>query len=229
MGFLQVITFETERLEEFVRLEHEWSRATAGRRTGVGAQIFADRDHPGRYVVLDWFDSYDSAMVNSGLPETGALAQQARELSSSDPVYVNLEPVAPAWSAGEEGLRSSLETSTLAPDTFADDVDLDLLVPHGRIRSTGLEGLERALRDEAPGRDIEYWVARPTPDGFVVEYAYRTHGTPTLAAGTMLATLKDGLIQRLAITCAGNWTAETEASVLSETGPLGARAEAAVR
>ena len=97
------------------------------------------------------------------------------------------------------------------------------------MRSTGRAALEESLRAEAPGRDIEVWNSRATADGFVVEYAYRTHGTPSLAAGIMVATLKDGLVQRLAITCAGNWTAETEAQVLEETGALGPRTAAGVR
>jgi hypothetical protein len=45
----------------------------------------------------------------------------------------------------------------------------------------------------------------------------------------MLVTLEDGRIQRLAITCAGNWSAETEARVLEETGALGPRVEETVR
>ena len=97
------------------------------------------------------------------------------------------------------------------------------------MRVSGPAAVQEALRGEAPGRDIEYWHSRPTPDGFVVEYAYRTHGNPSLAAGIMVATLKDGLVQRLAITCAGNWSAETEAQVVEETGALGPRTPASVR
>ena len=230
MSFLQVITFATDRFDEFVALEHEWSEGTAGRRTNVGAQVFADRDRPGHYVALDWFDSYESAMVNSQLPATDAFARQASELATEGPEFRNLEPVTAAWNAGEAELRSTLETSTPAPHTFADDVDLDILVPHGRMRSTGTDALEESLRAEAPGRDIEVWNSRATADGFVVEYAYRTHGaTPSLAAGIMMATLKDGLVQRLAITCAGNWSVETEAQVVEATGALGPRTTAGVR
>ncbi len=230
MGFLQVITFDTDRLDEFVGLERDWARATAGRRTLVGTQLFADRDHAGRYVALDWFDSYESAMVNSALPETDALARQAAGLSTGLLEFKNLEPLSPARSEGEEGVRRSLETSTAAPDTFADDVDLDMLVPHGRVRTSGLAGLLDSLRAEAPGRDIEYWQASPTPTGFAVEYAYRTHGNQsTLAAGIMLVTLRDGLVSRLAITCAGSWSAETEARVVEETGTLGPREREGVR
>jgi hypothetical protein len=191
--------------------------------------VFADRDRPGHYVALDWFDSHESAMVNSQLPATDAFARQAAELATEGPVFKNLEPVTAPWNAGEAEVRATLENSTLAPHTFADDVDLDILVPHGRMRSTGRAALEESLRAEAPGRDIEVWNSRATADGFVVEYAYRTHGTPSLAAGIMVATLKDGLVQRLAITCAGNWTAETEAQVLEETGALGPHTPASVR
>ena len=155
MSFLQIITFATDRFDEFVALEHEWSEETAGRRTNVGAQVFADRDRPGHYVALDWFDSHESAMVNSHLPATDAFARQAAELATEGPVFWNLEPVTAAWNAGEAEVRATLETSTVAPHTFADDVDLDMLVPHGRMRSTGRAALEESLRAEAPGRDIE--------------------------------------------------------------------------
>ena len=215
MSFLQIITFATDRFDEFVALEHAWSEETAGRRTNVGAQVFADRDRPGHYVALDWFDSHESAMVNSHLPATDAFARRAAELATEGPDFWNLEPVTAAWNACEAEVRATLESSTVAPHTFADDVDLDALVPHGRMRVTG--------------RDIEVWNSRATADGFVVEYAYRTHGNPSLAAGIMVATLKDGLVQRLAITCAGNWSAETQAQVVEETGALGPRTPASVR
>ena len=223
MGFLQIITFATDRFEEFHDREQRWVRDSTGKRTSVGGQLYADRNRPGHYVALDWFDSYESAMANSQLPETDAFAHDAMALATGEVVFHNLEPATPEWNSCEDGLRNSLESSTVADHTFAEDVDLDLLVPHGRMRSSGIAGLEQALRDEAPGRDIELWNAHATFDGFVVEYAYRTHGTPSLAAGILLATLRDGLIARLAITCAGNWSAETEARVVAETGALGPR------
>lgn len=229
MTFLQIITFTTDRFDEFHAREQQWVRDSAGKRTSVGGQLYADRGRPGHYVALDWFDSYESAMVNSRLPQTDSFAQEAMALATGDVTFHNLEPATPEWNNCEDGLRSSLETSTAADDTFAEDVDLDLLVPHGRMRDQGIAGLERALRDEASGRDIELWNAHATFDGFVVEYAYRTHGTPSLAAGILLATLRDGRIARLAITCAGNWSAETEARVVEETGALGPRMREAVR
>ena len=91
MSFLQVITFATDRFDEFVALEHEWSEGTAGRRTNVGAQVFADRDRPGHYVALDWFDSYESAMENSNRPETSEFAAKMAALCDGPPVFRNLD------------------------------------------------------------------------------------------------------------------------------------------
>ena len=222
MGFLQIISFSTDRYEEFVELERQWVEDTAGRRTSVGGRLYADRDRPGHYVALDWFDSYESAMVNSHQPETDAFAQKAMALATGPVEFSNLEPALPEWNSQEDTLRRTLETSSAADGTFADDVVLDVLLPHGRTRSTGIAALEESLRAEAPGRDIELWRSHATFDGFAVEYAYRTHGTtPSLAAGVMIAALRDGLVQRLLVTCAGNWSAETEATVLAETGALG--------
>jgi hypothetical protein len=231
MGFLQIISFDTDRFDEFVEHEKKWFADTAGRRTSVSTQVYADRDRPGHYVALDWFDSYESAMVNSALPETTALAEVGMSLASGPVEFSNLEPCLPAVAAGEQALRTTLETSTVLPDVFADDVDLDILVPHGRMRSTGLAALEESLRAEAPARDLEHWEMRTTVDGFVAEYAYRTRGVdqPTVAAGILIATVTSGRISRLSLTCAGNWTPETEAEVLAGTGSLGARTPEVVR
>ncbi len=93
----------------------------------------------------------------------------------------------------------------------------------------GSPASSEALRDEAPGRDIELWNAHATFDGFVVEYAYRTHGTPSWRRASCWSPSATGGSQRLAITCAGNWSAETEARVVEETGALGPRVREAVR
>jgi hypothetical protein len=169
-------------------------------------------------------------MVNSHLPETSLQAEQAGALATGPVEFIDLEPVGPLFIACLDGLRSSIETSTAAAHTFADDVDMDMLVPHGRVRASGIAALEEGLRAEAPARDIEHWEVRPTGDGFVVEYAYRTKDVaePSLSAGILLATVVDGRISRLSLTCAGNWTAETEATVLAETGAFGPRVSASV-
>ena len=78
---------------------------------------------------------------------------------------------------GEAELRARpWRPTTSSPHAFADDVVLDMIVPHGRVVTTGSRRTrDESLRAEAPGRRLEVWnsPSRP-PTGFVVEYAYRT-------------------------------------------------------
>ena len=46
-----------------------------------------------RREFLAFFDDYDSAMVNSNLPETGAFASKLQELLAGPPTFVDLEVV----------------------------------------------------------------------------------------------------------------------------------------
>ena len=221
MGFLQIIDFHTDRFEEFAALEHQWIVDSAGQRTSTGGQLYVDLDHPGHYVALDWFTDYDSAMVNSALPVTSSFAEQARALSTGEVVFHNLEPVLEAFIQGEPELRQSLETSDLVRHAFTDDVVLDMIVPHGRVVARGVDALAASLREEAPARRLEVWAAQPTPTGFVVEYAYRLlDDTDGLAVGTVIATVHEGRIARLFLTCGGNWNAETQRQVRESTGEL---------
>ena len=48
---------------------------------------------PGRYFAVVFFDSFESAMKNSGLPETQAAAEQYAKLSDSPPVFYDLDVI----------------------------------------------------------------------------------------------------------------------------------------
>ncbi|MEO7351175.1 MAG: hypothetical protein ABIW17_04675 [Marmoricola sp.] len=225
MGFLQIIDFHTDQFEEFTQLEHQWIEESAGARTSTGGQLYADRDNPGHYVALDWFTDFDSAMVNSHLPATSSFAEKATALSTGEVVFHNLEPAMEVFIQGEPELRRALETNDLVKDAFADEVVLDMIVPHGRVVTTGLDALGTLIREETPARRLEVWDAQPTPTGFVVEYAYRTlDDADSLAVGTIIAKIHEGRIARLFITCGGNWDAETQRQVRESTGePVGSR------
>ena len=58
-------------------------------------------------------------------------------LSTGDVVFHNLEPAMEAFIQGEPELRQALETNEVAEHAFADDVVLDMIVPHGRVVTTG--------------------------------------------------------------------------------------------
>jgi hypothetical protein len=116
-----------------------------------------------------------------------------------------------------------LETNDLGANVFTDGVVLDMIVPHGRVVTTGLDALAALMREETPARRIEVWDAQPTPTGFVVEYAYRTlDDADSVAVGSVIAKVHEGRIARLFLTCGGNWDAETQRRVRETTGDLAA-------
>jgi hypothetical protein len=91
MSFVQMFEFTTSDLDGIRRVDEEWRKATEGKRTVRREIIAADRNKPGRYFGIVFFDSYESAMENSNLPETRAVAEQMMALSDGPPVFYDLD------------------------------------------------------------------------------------------------------------------------------------------
>lgn len=91
MTFIQIIDFRTDRIDEGQRHVDEWFQATEGRRTARRGIICRDRDDPNHYINIVFFDSYESAMENSNLPETGELARNLEEINTEPASFLNLE------------------------------------------------------------------------------------------------------------------------------------------
>jgi hypothetical protein len=91
MSFVQIVEFRTSDLGAIQRADEEWRQATEGKRTVRREVLAADRNQPGRYFVLVFFDSYESAMANSALPETQASAQKWLAASDGEPVFYDLD------------------------------------------------------------------------------------------------------------------------------------------
>lgn len=83
MAFMQLIEFETDNYDEIKKLNEEYFAATEGKRTVRAAYECRDRANPNKYVVAVLFDSYESAMENSNLPETSEFAAKQAELCTS--------------------------------------------------------------------------------------------------------------------------------------------------
>ena len=71
MTFIQIIEGHTSRAMDEIKALVEESRGRARKddstvRRSIRTQ---DRDDPSRFVVIVFFDSYESAMENSNLPE----------------------------------------------------------------------------------------------------------------------------------------------------------------
>jgi hypothetical protein len=91
MTFIQVMEYETDRPSEIEALLDEWTTMTEGKRTATHDMHARDRDHPGRYMDIIEFPSYESAMRNSELPETQRVAAKMRELCTAGVRFINLD------------------------------------------------------------------------------------------------------------------------------------------
>jgi hypothetical protein len=88
---VQIIEFRTSDIEGVRRIDEEWRRATEGRRTVRRELLARDHSDPDRYFAVVFFDSYESAMANSSLPETKASAEQYMKVSDGPPVFHDLD------------------------------------------------------------------------------------------------------------------------------------------
>jgi len=93
MAFVQIIEFRTSDVDRARQVNDEWWRATEGKRTVRRELLARDRSDPGHCFAVAFFDSFESAMENSGLPETQAAARQYAKMSDGPPVFYDLEVV----------------------------------------------------------------------------------------------------------------------------------------
>jgi hypothetical protein len=93
MSFIQIIDMHTKSFDELNALGDEWRAATEGKRTLQRSIIARDRNDPDRYLLLAFFDSYESAMENSQLPETAAFAEKQMALVDGAPTFHDLDVV----------------------------------------------------------------------------------------------------------------------------------------
>ena len=93
MSFVQMFEFTTSDLDGIRKVDEEWRQATEGKRTVRREIIAADRNQPGRYFAIVFFDSYESAMENSNLPATQAAAAKYMALSTGQPVFYDLDVI----------------------------------------------------------------------------------------------------------------------------------------
>ena len=93
MSFIQIIEARTKNLDELRALDEQWEKATEGRRTLRRSIIARDRNDPDHFMVLAFFDSYESAMENSNLPETSAFAEKQVVLFEGPPTFHDLDVI----------------------------------------------------------------------------------------------------------------------------------------
>ncbi len=91
MPFVQLIEFQTNRIDEFDAVLDEWMKESEGWRAPTRGLQTKDRDQPDTYVQIVEFPSYESAMENSARRETSKLAERLATLCSAPPTFRNLD------------------------------------------------------------------------------------------------------------------------------------------
>ena len=91
MSFIQIIEMRTKNYDELKALGDQFYEATEGKRTVKRSYVTRDRNDPDRYLIIVFFDSYESAMENSNLPETAAFAEKQMALLDGPPNFFDLD------------------------------------------------------------------------------------------------------------------------------------------
>ena len=93
MSFVQIVEFHTSRWEDWRAQIDEYQKSSEGKRTGRRVVVGRDRNDPNHFFTMAFFDSYESAMENSNLPETQQLAEKLRELADGPATFRDLDVV----------------------------------------------------------------------------------------------------------------------------------------
>jgi hypothetical protein len=89
--FVQIVEYQTSQPDQMRKLADEWRAATEGKRSTGRVLECADRDSASTYLVIAEFPSYEAAMKNNDLPETGDFAGRMAALADGPPTFRNLD------------------------------------------------------------------------------------------------------------------------------------------
>jgi hypothetical protein len=90
-AFVQLIQFDTDRIEEWDAIVDRWAAAIGTQGAVRWSVLGADRDRPERHVAVVEFPGYAEAMANSSHPATATFLKELQSISSSEPQFHNLE------------------------------------------------------------------------------------------------------------------------------------------
>ena len=93
MAFIQIIEVQAKNLDKLQAIDQDWEKATEGKRTARRSILTTDRNDPSRHLVIVFFDSYESAMENSNLPETAEFSSKWAEAVDGPITFHDLDVV----------------------------------------------------------------------------------------------------------------------------------------
>jgi hypothetical protein len=100
--FSQTITLRSDHPEALIALSQEWDELQASQDIMgyVGLRILADRDEPGRYVMVADFGVVDpdvtaaqEAFINNERAQTQAFADRFRAVTNGEPEWHNYDEI----------------------------------------------------------------------------------------------------------------------------------------
>lgn len=90
--FVQIIDFETQRMDEMRELVERFEQQMAGTAGGPTHRIMLqDRDKSGRYLAIVEFESHEDAMRSNERPEVAKLNEQISALCTRPPAFTNCD------------------------------------------------------------------------------------------------------------------------------------------
>ena len=90
MAFVQIIQFRTSKFDEMRALADEWAAAESDGTT-QRVVMCEDRDNPGQYFNIAFFESYEAAMAHSNHPVTQEFSGRMAALGEGPPTFYNLD------------------------------------------------------------------------------------------------------------------------------------------
>jgi hypothetical protein len=93
MAFVQIIEFHTDDVEPIRKAGEEYEAKMADAGLVRRRVITQDRNDPTRFLLMAFFDSYESAMENSARPETNEIAEKMASLVDGPPTFHDLDVI----------------------------------------------------------------------------------------------------------------------------------------
>lgn len=126
--------------------------------------------------------------------------------------------MAEAAAACVDVLLQGIETGSVPPGVFSDDVVLDATVPNWRFTARGLPAVTRELAGwyADPGR-FEELRRTPLPTGELVEFTltWVEGGVPHTCHQAHILTVREGLVAADTAFCGGRWPAPLVAEMVA--------------
>ena len=93
VSFVQIIEFRSGNIDAMQEVAERWEKATAGKRTAGRRLLCRDHQDANRFFNVVFFDSYESAMQNSNLPETQQFSQEMMKLADGPATFYDLDVI----------------------------------------------------------------------------------------------------------------------------------------